>query len=123
MDLYAHSTIRLHGVLFKAAAKFKVHNTARFDVLTAVLSDCLALEKKGSAVFRNVGHYTPKDTASHPSRLESSSVTNTVGLNEISKCYMVGHVERVGKCIKFPSAKVETKEKLFHRCIILKCVL
>jgi hypothetical protein len=51
MDLYANCTIRLHGVVFKAEAQFTVHNTARFEVLTAVLSDCLALEKKDNAVF------------------------------------------------------------------------
>jgi hypothetical protein len=86
MDLYTHSTVRLHGLVLKAEAPFKVHNIVRFEVLTAVLSDCLALEKKDNAVFRNVGLYTPKDTVPHPSRLESSSVTNTVRLNEICKC-------------------------------------
>jgi hypothetical protein len=85
MDAYAHSTIRLHGVVLQTEAQFKVHNTARFEALTAVLSDCLALEKKDPAVIRKVGHYTPKDTASHPRRHESSSVSNTVKLNEISK--------------------------------------
>jgi len=51
MDLYAHSTIRLHGVVLKAETQFTVHNIARFEVLTAVLSDCLALERKDNAVF------------------------------------------------------------------------
>jgi len=84
MDLCAHSTIRLHGVVLKAEAQFKVHNTARFEVLTAVLSECLSLERKDNADRRNVGHYRPKDTASHLSRIESSTVPNTVRLNEIS---------------------------------------
>jgi len=75
-------------VVLKAEAQFKVYNTARFEVLTAVLY-CLALEEKDNTVFRNVGHYTPKDTASYPSRLESSSVTNTLRLNEISYVVLI----------------------------------
>jgi hypothetical protein len=66
MDLYVHSTIRLHDAVLKAEAQFQVHDSVRFEVLTAVLLDCLALEKKETAVLRNVWQYKPKDTASHP---------------------------------------------------------